>query len=52
MRSNVRNLEDVITVIKQYKEIIKTQKYQIIHFVAKQEQIFKKIRNWRRFLRP
>ena len=45
MGENVRILKNVITVIKRYEDIIKTQKKKIICLVDKQGQILNKIEN-------
>ena len=42
MGENISKLEDVITVIKLYEEIIKMQKQQIISLLAQQGHILKK----------
>ena len=42
MGENISKLEDVITVIKLYEEIIKMQKQQIISLLSQQGQILKK----------
>ena len=42
MGENISKLEDVITVIKLYEEIVKMQKQQIISLLAQQGQVLKK----------
>ena len=48
--NKIIDLEEAITMVKKYGEIIRTKNKNVINFVGKQVQLFKKVKRQQKFL--